>query len=110
MASATAPSRVWTAPTTVAGVFARLLGLASLVPSICPAVDPAPASCGSDVRQTAALTGIVVVAAALLIWLGIVYLTKPSRRIGAQTAAIILVAVVGVAGLGWTVMSAGFVL
>ena len=64
MASITSVERAWIPTLITAGVFWLLLLIAALMPEICPAISPAPASCAADARETAAMSGAVLVLAA----------------------------------------------
>jgi hypothetical protein len=109
MASITSVERAWIPTLITAGVFWLLLLIAALMPEICPAISPAPASCAADARETAAMSGAVLVLAAAAAGVAVTYLAPPRARPIALRWAMFAVAVVGVVALALTVGASGFI-
>lgn len=109
MTSITARSRAWQPTTATAAVFIGTLLLVALMPEVCPAIGPAPASCRPDARESAALAGgmlIVIVGGA---GVGLTYIVPLRWRFGAITAAMIAVGLAGVAAIIMAVLASGFI-
>lgn len=110
MTSITARSRAWQPTAATGAVFIGALVLVALMPEVCPAIAPAPASCRPDARESAALAGgtlIVIVAAA---GTGLTYVVPLRWRYGTITAAMIAVGLAGVVAIIMAVVASGFIL
>ncbi|BDI23420.1 hypothetical protein [Herbiconiux sp. L3-i23] len=100
----------------VVGTMIGLLLLASVrgLPSLCPAIFPAPPSCAPDVRALPAeigTVGLLVLLAAFIASAGLALVgSRPLRGIGVASTRIIgvLLGLVVIASIVWTLSASGF--
>jgi hypothetical protein len=110
MTSITAERRAWVPTTVTAAIFMALLVLTALMPEVCPAIAPAPPSCSTDARESAAMTGGLVVLATAAVGIALIYLLPVGSRPLVLRLAMIAVTLAGVIALLSTVVASGFLL
>jgi hypothetical protein len=102
--------RAWVPTTVTAAIFMALLLLAALMPQVCPAIAPAPPSCANDARESAAMTGGLIVLATAAVGIALTYLLPVGSRPLVLRLAIVAVTLTGVVALLFTAVASGFVL
>ena len=99
----------WTVPAAVIAVVSTLLiWVAQSLPTICPAIYPAPPSCAPDARSGPALLGsafLVTLFVALLVTGAVL---QPRRRDKALRVLLIVLVVAAVVAPLWTLTGSGF--
>jgi ABC-type molybdate transport system substrate-binding protein len=108
MASITSTDRAWVPTVATALVFWMLLAVAALMPEVCPAVAADSTGCVPGSRESAAMTGSMLVLAAASLGVALTYLLPAASRPLVQRMSMIAVAVVGSAALVMTVGASGF--
>ncbi|WP_146072752.1 hypothetical protein [Cryobacterium sp. Y62] len=94
----------------IAAVSILLIWVAQSLPSICPAIYPAPPSCAPDARSGPALLGSAsLVALFVALWVAGAVL-RPKRRDKALRILMIVLVVAAVVAPLWTLTSSGFTL
>lgn len=78
------------------------------LPSICPAVFPAPPSCAIDARLVPAVVGIVFLLLLLASMVIAGILVRPGRRDVALRAFLVAVVIAAVVAPLWTLGASGF--
>ena len=106
--SITDASRVWQPITATAAAFLAAVFLMSLMPEVCPAIDPAPASCRPDARESTAVIAGLAIGLAAVVGIALTYLVPFRWRYRTMTTAMIVVALVGVVALIATLLASGF--
>ena len=109
MTSITEASRVWQPIAATAAVMMVTVFLISLMPEICPAIDPAPASCRSDARGSTAVGVGLLVAVVATIGVVSTYAVPFRWRYRAMTTAMIAVVLAGVIAMIATLFASGFI-
>ena len=101
----------WTVPAAaITAASILLIWAAQALPTVCPAIYPAPPSCAPDARVGPALLGsavLVALFAALLVTGAVI---QPGRRDRALRTLLIVVVVVAIVAPLWTLGASGFAL
>ncbi|TFC35320.1 hypothetical protein [Cryobacterium sp. TMT2-42-4] len=101
----------WTLPAAVIAVVSILLiWVAQSLPTICPAIYPAPASCAPDARSGPALLGSALLVALFVALLVTGAVLQPRRREKALRVLLIVLVVAAVVAPLWTLTRSGFAL
>jgi small-conductance mechanosensitive channel len=108
----TANTRILVQSTTVAGaitvVTLVLLWVLESLPSICPAIYPAPPSCAADARLGPAIWGSMAVVALFIATIVVGMLITPAKRSRTQSIMVFALVVVAVIAMLVTLGSSGF--
>lgn len=91
------------------GASVALLWLASLLPAICPAMMGGP-PCGPELRQSAAFVSTLAVVAVGVAAFAAALLAPRHRRRWVFGWGSALLGVTVLVGLGWIIVSAGFII
>ncbi|WP_146071034.1 hypothetical protein [Cryobacterium sp. Y57] len=99
----------WTVPPAVIAVVSILLiWIAQSLPTICPAIYPAPPSCAPDARSGPALLGSAFLVALFVTLLVTGAVLQPKRRDKALRILVIVLVVAAVGAPLWTLTGSGF--
>ena len=79
------------------------------LPSICPAVYPAPASCAADARLMPAVVGSSVLVGLFVLLLATGRLTRVAGRDGLLWSLLLLIGLTAVVAPMWTLNASGFI-
>ena len=101
----------WTVPAAViAAVSILLIWVAQSLPTICPAIYPAPPSCAPDARSGPALLSSAFLVALFVALLVTGVVIQPRRRDKALRVLLIVLVVAATVAPIWTLTSSGFAL
>jgi hypothetical protein len=92
----------------VAGVSLWLTWTAKQLPTICPAIYPAPASCAPDARFSPAIWGTVVIVGLCAALLAANATIRPERKIVVLRCLMAMLGIAAVFVPLWTLVSSGF--
>jgi hypothetical protein len=79
------------------------------LPSICPAVYPAPASCAADARLLPAIVGSAVLVGLFILLLATGRLPRVAGRDGLLWTVLLLIGLAAVVAPMWTLNASGFI-
>ena len=93
----------------ITAVVICLLVLMTAMPTICPAIYPAPASCAADARVAPAIWGSSAMLTLLLATVGVGLGIRPARRDAVFGIGVVLLIVGGVISLVMSLGASGFI-
>lgn len=109
--SETRPIWHWAVPgAALAAVSIALTWAAHAMPTICPAIYPAPASCAADARLIPAIVGSASVLALFALLLIAGRVSRPTDRSRFLRNCLIMLGIAAFISPIWTLSSSGFVL
>lgn len=97
---------IWVAVVTAISIV--LLWAIEGMPSICPAVYPAPPSCAADARTGPAVWGTAIIATVFVVALFATFMVRPTRRKAVLSWMCVVLAAAALGAIGVTLFSSGF--